>query len=200
MASASADATRTLTYKISKSNSNYTWRLKDIRSGTTYVTKAGWLQSSTTSFAKEFTFNAGDSTDQYSHSFSNLGTIAKTRDEAEIQTFLSPSGYKYTSGTERIRSYRLWQIINSDAANIMIEPEFKVKVLSGDENAVTAVTGGNAKGNWLDVTPNGTTIVAVNYKALDVYTTADEHGTHGGLYPGHQSRAHQRVRAYQRQG
>ena len=27
------------------------------------------------------------------HSFSNLGTIAKTRDEAEIQTFLSPSGY-----------------------------------------------------------------------------------------------------------
>lgn len=182
-ASASADATRTLTYKISKSNSNYTWRLKDIRSGTTYVTKAGWLQSSTTSFAKEFTFNAGDSTDQYSHSFSNLGTIAKTRDEAEIQTFLSPSGYKYTSGTERIRSYRLWQIINSDAANIMIEPEFKVKVLSGDENAVTAVTGGNAKGNWLDVTPNGTTIVAVNYKALDVYTTADEHGTHGGLYP-----------------
>lgn len=182
-ASASADATRTLTYKISKSNSNYTWRLKDIRSGTTYVTKAGWLQSSTTSFAKEFTFNAGDSTDQYSHSFSNLGTIAKTRDEAEIQTFLSPSGYKYTSGTERIRSYRLWQIINSDAANIMIEPEFKVKVLSGDENAVTAVTGGNAKGNWLDVTPNGTTIVAVNYKALDVYTTADEHGSHGGLYP-----------------
>ena len=182
-ANASADATRTLIYKISKSNSNYTWRLKDIRSGTTYVTKAGWLQSSTTSFAKEFTFNVGDSTDQYSHSFSNLGTIAKTRDEAEIQTFLSPSGYKYTSGTERIRSYRLWQIINSDAANIMIEPEFKVKVLSGDENAVTAVTGGNAKGNWLYVTPNGTTIVAVNYKALDVYTTADEHGTHGGLYP-----------------
>ena len=126
-ASASADATRTLTYKISKSNSNYTWRLKDIRSGTTYVTKAGWLQSSTTSFAKEFTFNAGDSTDQYSHSFSNLGTIAKTRDEAEIQTFLSPSGYKYTSGTERIRSYRLWQIINSDAANIMIDPSSRSK-------------------------------------------------------------------------
>lgn len=182
-ANASADATRTLTYKISKSNSNYTWRLKDIRSGTTYVTKAGWLQSSTTSFAKEFTFNAGDSTDQYSHSFSNLGTMAKTRDEAEIQTFLSPSGYKYTSGTERIRSYRLWQIINSDAANIMIEPEFKVKVLSGDKNAVTAVTGGNAENNWLDVKPNGTTILAVNYKALDVYAANDTYGTHGGLYP-----------------
>lgn len=181
-ANASADATRTLTYKISKSNSNYTWRLKDIRSGTTYVTKAGWLQSSTTSFAKEFTFNAGDSTDQYSHSFSNLGTIAKTRDEAEIQTFLSPSGYKYTSGTERIRSYRLWQIINSDAANIMIEPEFEVHTLAGSPTLQKS-NGGNAENNWLDVKPNGTTILAVNYKALDVYAADDTHGTHGGFYP-----------------
>ena len=181
-ASASADATRTLTYKISKSNSNYTWRLKDIRSGTTYVTKAGWLQSSTTSFAKEFTFNAGDSTDQYSHSFSNLGTMAKTRDEAEIQTFLSPSGYKYTSGTERIRSYRLWQIINSDAANIMIEPEFEVHTLAGSPT-LRKSNGGNAENNWLDVEPNGTTILAVNYKALDVYAADDTHGTHGGFYP-----------------
>ena len=181
-ANASVDATRTLTYKISKSNSNYTWRLKDIRSGTTYVTKAGWLQSSTTSFAKEFTFNAGDSTDQYSHSFSNLGTIAKTRDEAEIQTFLSPSGYKYTSGTERIRSYRLWQIINSDAANIMIEPEFEVHTLAGSPTLQKS-NGGNAENNWLDVKPNGTTILAVNYKALDVYAANDTYGTHGGFYP-----------------
>lgn len=181
-ANASADATRTLIYKISKSNSNYTWRLKDIRSGTTYVTKAGWLQSSTTSFAKEFTFNAGDSTDQHSHSFSNLGTIAKTRDEAEIQTFLSPSGYKYTSGTERIRSYRLWQIINSDAANIMIEPEFEVHLLAGSPTMQKS-SGGNAENNWLDVEPNGTTILAVNYKALDVYAANDTHGTHGGFYP-----------------
>lgn len=181
-ANASADATRTLIYKISKSNSNYTWRLKDIRSGTTYVTKAGWLQSSTTSFAKEFTFNAGDSTDQYSHSFSNLGTMAKTRDEAEIQTFLSPSGYKYTSGTERIRSYRLWQIINSDAANIMIEPEFEVQPLAGSPTLQKS-SGGNAENNWLDVKPNGTTILAVKYKALDVYAADDTHGTHGGLYP-----------------
>lgn len=181
-ANASVDATRTLTYKISKSNSNYTWRLKDIRSGTTYVTKAGWLQSSTTSFAKEFTFNAGDSTDQYSHSFSNLGTMAKTRDEAEIQTFLSPSGYKYTSGTERIRSYRLWQIINSDAANIMIEPEFEVHTLAGSPTLQKS-NGGNAENNWLDVKPNGTTILAVNYKALDVYAANDTYGTHGGFYP-----------------
>ena len=182
-----AAGTKTLKYKISKSNSNYTWRLEDNRNiagVTNYVTKAGWLKSNSANFSKTFTFNSGDSTEQYYHGFGNLGTITKTRDEAEIQAYLDPTGYKYTEkDSERIRAYRLWQIIDSDAMNIMIEPEFKFKVLSGDENAVTAVTGGNAKGNWLDVTPNGTTIVAVNYKALDVYTTADEHGTHGGLYP-----------------
>ena len=182
-----AAGTKTLKYKISKSNSNYTWRLEDNRNiagVTNYVTKAGWLKSNSANFSKTFTFNSGDSTEQYCHDFGGLGSITKTRDEAEIQAYLDPTGYKYTDKTsERIRAYRLWQIIDSDAMNIMIEPEFKFKVLSGDENAVTAVTGGNAKGNWLDVTPNGTTIVAVNYKALDVYTTADEHGTHGGLYP-----------------
>lgn len=182
-----AAGTKTLKYKISKSNSNYTWRLEDNRNiagVTNYVTKAGWLKSNSANFSKTFTFNSGDSTEQYCHDFGGLGSITKTRDEAEIQAYLDPTGYKYTEkDSERVRAYRLWQIIDSDAMNIMIEPEFKFKVLSGDENAVTAVTGGNAKGNWLDVTPNGTTIVAVNYKALDVYTTADEHGTHGGLYP-----------------
>lgn len=176
--------TRQLTYKISKSNSNYTWRLEDNRSGVTnYVTKAGWLKSNSADFSKTFTFTSEDSTDQYSHNFGKLGTVTATRDEAEIQAYLDPTGYKYTDKvSERIRAYRLWQIIDSDAMNIMIEPEFKAQVLS-ETGSVKAASGGNAKGNWLDVTPNGTTIVAVNYKALDVYTTADEHGTHGGLYP-----------------
>lgn len=179
-----AAGTKTLTYKISKSNSNYTWRLEDNRSGVTnYVTKAGWLKSNSANFSKTFTFNSGDCTDQYYHGFGNLGTITKTRDEAEIQAYLDPTGYKYTEkDSERVRAYRLWQIIDSDAMNIMIEPEFKAQVLS-EKGSVEAASGGNAKGNWLDVKPDGTTIVAVKYKALDVYTTADEHGTHGGLYP-----------------
>ena len=45
------------------------------------------------------------------------------------------------------------------------------------------VLGGNAEGNWVDITPDGTAVIAVNYEALDVYTSSDEHGTHGGLYP-----------------
>lgn len=96
---------------------------------------------------------------------------------------MDPTGYKYTEkDSERIRSYRLWQIINSDAANIMIEPEFEVHLLAGSPT-LRKSNGGNAENNWLDVEPNGTTILAVNYKALDVYAADDTHGTHGGFYP-----------------
>ena len=101
----------------------------------------------------------------------------------KIQAYLDPTGYKYTEkDSERIRSYRLWQIINSDAANIMIEPEFEVHTLAGSPT-LRKSNGGNAENNWLDVEPNGTTILAVNYKALDVYAADDTHGTHGGFYP-----------------
>lgn len=73
--------------------------------------------------------------------------------------------------------------------NIMIEPEFHFNVIDGTATITTATDskgkalGGNAKGNWVDVTPTGTAFVAVNYEALDVYTSADAHGTHGGFYP-----------------
>lgn len=186
----SGTGTRTLTYKVSKNNSNYTWRMEDNRSGVTdYVTKAGWLKNSSTDFTKTFTFESGDATNQYSHSFDNLGSITKTRDEAEIQAYVTPSGYKYTTEKQRVRAYRLWQIIDSDAMNIMIEPEFHYSVIDGEADIQVAkdskgnMLGGNAEGNWVDIMPNGTAIVAVNYEALDVYTSSDEHGTHGGLYP-----------------
>ena len=186
----SGTGTRTLTYKVSKNNSNYTWRMEDNRKDVTnYVTKAGWLKNSSTDFAKTFTFESGDATNQYSHSFDGLGSITKTRDEAEIQAYVSPSGYKYTTEKQRVRAYRLWQIIDSDAMNIMIEPEFHYSVIDGKADIQVAkdskgnVLGGNAEGNWVDITPNGTAVIAVNYEALDVYTSSDEHGTHGGLYP-----------------
>lgn len=186
----SGTGTRILKYKIGKNNYGYTWRLEDNRVGVTnYVTKAGWLKSSSVDFARTFTFHEGDYTNKYSHSFADLGTTTRTRDEAEIQAFLSPSGYKYTTEGERIRAYRLWQIIDSDASNIMIEPKFHFQRIDGAAGVETPkdregeVLGGNAVDNWIDITPQGTAIYAVNYEALDVYTDANVHGTHGGFYP-----------------
>ena len=173
------DGTKTLSYKVSKGNGNYTWRLEDL-SGT-YVTKAGWLKNITANSEETITFS--NYTDQKSHSFDNLGTQVDTRDEADIQVFLDHDGFKGVNGTYRVRAYRMWELINSDTANIIIEPNFNVQVLDGNPNDISLVDGGNASNNWLDVTPTTTDIIAVNYNAIDVYSTSNDYGSHGGFFP-----------------
>lgn len=174
-----SDGTKTITYKVSKGNGNYTWRLTD-PSGT-YVTKAGWLKCSADT---EKTFTFSEFTNKASHDFSQLGTQVITRDEADIQVFLSDTGFKGgVSEKNRIRAYRMWQIIDTDSANIMVEPDFNIQVLQGNESDITPVSGGNVTNNWIDVIPTTTDIVAVNYDALEVYNTSDAYGSHGGFYP-----------------
>ena len=36
------------------------------------------------------------------------------------------------SDTYRIRAYRMWELINNDAGNIMVEPSFNIQVLQGN--------------------------------------------------------------------
>ena len=176
------DGTKTATYFISERNGNYTWRL----SGEDHVTSAGWLNNATKDAA--MTFTASTATDRLSHDFSKLGTQTSKRDEADLQVNLDPSGYEAISGTTRVRAYRHWQLINSDAGNIMVEPDFHWNVASGDATLET-VNGGNTTANWADVTPGKQdSILTVYYDSVDVssgnpfngkFTT----GTHGGLYP-----------------
>lgn len=169
--------TKTATYFISKSNGNYTWRLSD----DTHVTQAGWLASQSESGKLTVSFAESAATDRVSHDFSNLGTQTINRDEADLQVNLDPSGYEAITGTTRIRAYRHWQLINSDAGNIMVEPDFHWNTLIGDA-AISPVNGGNATANWADVTP-GTqdSIIAVYYDSVDV--NPGNHGSHGGLFP-----------------
>lgn len=174
----SADGkTKTAQYFISKSNGNYTWRLSD----DTHVTQAGWLASQSESGKLTVSFAESAATDRVSHDFSNLGTQTINRDEADLQVNLDPSGYKSFTGTTRVRAYRHWQLINSDAGNIMVEPDFHWNTLIGDA-AISPVNGGNATANWADVTP-GTqdSIIAVYYDSVDV--NPSNHGSHGGLFP-----------------
>lgn len=175
---ASADGkTKTAQYFISKSNSNYTWRLSD----DTHVTQAGWLASQSESGKLTVSFAESAATDRVSHDFSNLGTQTINRDEADLQVNLDPSGYKSFTGATRVRAYRHWQLINSDAGNIMVEPDFHWNTLTGDA-AISPVNGGNATANWADVTP-GTqdSIITVYYDSVDV--NPSNHGSHGGLFP-----------------
>ncbi len=182
------DGTKTATYEISKGNGNYTWRLTD--STGTYVTKTGWLSSQSANASMHFEFAESDRTDKVSHDRSGLGTQVVNRDEADLQINLDPSGYKAITETTRVRAYRHWQLINSDAGNIMVEPDFHWNLLSGDASFET-VNGGNTSANWADVTP-GTqdSILAVYYDSVDVTTASLSSGemkfatgSHGGFFP-----------------
>lgn len=175
--------TKSADYFISKSSSNYTWRL----SQPGHVTRAGWVSGLTAD--QKLNLTASTATDRLSHDFSQLGTATATRDEADLQVNLDPSGFEVLDGTTRVRAYRHWQIINSDAGNIMVEPDFHWSVMGDGDARIQTVNGGNTTANWADVTP-GTkdSIITVYYDSVDVTTANPNDGTqnvgsHGGLYP-----------------
>ena len=154
------------------------------------MTKSGWIANQNASTSLDFTFAAGDATGKTSHDRSGLGTQVIKRDEADLQINLDPKGYEAISGTTRVRAYRHWQIINSDAGNIMVEPDYHWSVLAGDANFET-VNGGNTTANWADVTP-GTqdSVLAVYYDSVNVSTASVKDGattfassSHGGVFP-----------------
>ena len=184
------DGTKSATYEIKRQTSNsmagtdlYTWRLSDA----THVTRAGFYQQSDIKKeAYSFTLSFDDglnpnNTQRISHDRSGLGTGAAPRDEADIQVGLDPTGYKVLDGTSRLRAYRFWELISSDTANIIIEPDFHWDVLSGD-GTFTTVNGGNAGNNWADVTP-GTedSVIATWYDSIDV--NPQDHARTCGLFP-----------------
>lgn len=172
------NGTKKATYQISKSNGNYTWRLSD----DAHVTEAGWLASQSKDAEMSFSFAENAPTDRHSHDFSKLGSVTSTRDEADLQINLDPTGYAAFDGTKRVRAYRHWQLINSDAANIMVEPDFHWTVLEGGDATVKTVNGGNTTANWADVTAGAKdSIITVYYDSIDV--NPGNYGSHGGFYP-----------------
>ena len=172
------NGTKKATYQISKSNGNYTWRLSD----DTHVTEAGWLASQSKDAEMSFSFAENAPTDRLSHDFTKLGTQTMLRDEADLQINLDPTGYAAFDGTKRVRAYRHWQLINNDAGNIMVEPDFHWTVLKDGDATVKTVNGGNTTANWADVTAGAKdSIITVYYDSIDV--NPGNYGSHGGFYP-----------------
>ncbi len=171
------NGTKTAQYFISKGNGNYTWRLSD----DTHVTQAGWLANQNANAELTFAFANDAATNRVSHDFSKLGSQTTNRDEADLQVNLDPTGFEAITGTTRVRAYRHWQLINSDAGNIMVEPDFHWNTLSGDA-AIATVNGGNTTANWADITPGAQdSVITVYYDSVDV--NPGNHGSHGGLFP-----------------
>ena len=174
----SESGTKTAQFHISKSNGNYTWRLSDDK----HVTEAGWLASQSANAEMSFSFAENAPTDRLSHDFTKLGTQTMLRDEADLQINLDPTGYAAFDGTKRVRAYRHWQLINNDAGNIMVEPDFHWNVLADGDATVKTVNGGNTTANWADVTAGAKdSIITVYYDSIDV--NPGNYGSHGGLFP-----------------
>ena len=173
------DGTKTAHYSVGSSDS-YTWRMR----GDDHVTQGGWLGSVSSDQAMTLTFAADTAEDRHSHDFSKLGTITTDRDEADLQVNLDPSGFKALTETTRVRAYRHWQLINSDTANIMVEPDYHWDILDslGGDAVIKEVNGGNGSSNWADIAPGAQdSFIYVQYDAMDM--NHGNYGSHGGLYP-----------------
>lgn len=97
--------------------------------------------------------------------------------------------------TYRLRAYRgAWEIINSDTANIMIEPDFHYNVISGGEHITMTPAAnrctGNAKNNWMDIkgVSEGVAIIEVSYDAIIIGGSGTSYtGQYGATDPARKS-------------
>ena len=174
--------TKTAVFYLSRNNSNYSWRLT--QEGKT--TKAGWLSRYTEDTALTVDFNTESVP---------LSSRLADRDEADLYVNGSPTGFVGVtdSKVQRVRAFRLWEIIDSDTSNIEIQPDFHWTQIdfaglnsptcpANGGATVAEVSGGNGHNNWADFTPGKTdTLFTVTYDAIDVDNT--NNATYGGTYP-----------------
>lgn len=90
--------------------------------------------------------------------------------------------------TFRLRGMRIWEIINTDTFNVMIEPEF-IYTLYGDDivtlSNVTDKVSGTGRNNWVDLkaTAAGVAFLEVSYEAVHIVDGyGDGEGVGSGSY------------------
>ena len=159
------------------------------------VTKAGYLGGSTASLTITFADNENPK------STVNKMNSAEMKKRIESSVLVNVNAQNELSlgvgKTFRLRSYRgAWQIINSDTANIMIEPDFNYKIISGGEhirmtpatNRCTGNAGTGEHSNWMDIegVSEGIAIIEVSYDAIEIGSAPSVSkytGTYGATDP-----------------
>ncbi|MBQ7873895.1 MAG: hypothetical protein IJ306_01850 [Oscillospiraceae bacterium] len=135
------------------------------------ITRAGFTSVSNKDLVFTFKDNEDPKTTQ---------TTALRIENSSLLNVNTQNNLKMSVGeTFRLRSFRAgWQIINTDTANIMIEPDFHYNIISGAEHIrmtpVADKTTGNAgtgeNTNWMDIEAlsEGTVILEVSYDAIQI--------------------------------
>ena len=157
------------------------------------VTKAGYLD---TSKNKDITVTFGEN--ENPESTVNNVDSAMLAKRMESSTLVNVNGQNNLSlgigETFRLRAYRgAWQIVNSDTANIMIEPDFNYAVLSGGShikmtpaaNRCTGNAGVGEQTNWMDIegVSEGVAIIEVSYDAIEIGGNTQYTGIYGATDP-----------------
>lgn len=174
----------TYTYKLPKNGSGYMYRVTK----TDKITRAGYLSlgsagTKTVSFgagSPSLTLAQASASGQGYDTSTTLGS--RIEDSVLLNAHAGPAGsysalyHNYINlpagESYKIRGYRAaWQIINSDTANIMIEPDFHFEVVEGTASDLT-LTQDPVHNSWCTVTPNssasGVYVIKVTYDAIDV--------------------------------
>lgn len=160
------DGTKTYYFHVSSRSDSYSYRV----SSEGKITKAGYISGK----EKKISWSNEDYAPNAKIEYDKTSTLGSRGDDSLL---LNVNGQQrlILSKDEsfKLRAYRIWQIINNDSANKMIEPDFTFNIFSGsDVISVTPVTSGNgnAKNNWLNITAigEGTAILEIGYDAIDI--------------------------------
>ena len=188
--SSSENEDGTVTYVLRAPAGNITYRV----SMEGKITKAGYLQNQKNYKDVTVTFGANEDPSTTKNEVSSA-VLAR---RIEGSTMVNVNGQNNLSlgvgETFRLRAYRgAWQIINSDTANIMIEPDFHYTVISGAEhikmtpatNRCTGNAGVGEQTNWMDIegVSEGLVILEVRYDAIEIGGNTNYTGIYGATDP-----------------
>ena len=179
------DGTTSHVFRLPGGNDSLTYRV----SMDGNITKAGYLPSLSGNGGLTVNWTGTDASPATGENNVQSAELGTYLEESLLLNVNSRNCLKLDPGeTFRLRAYRIWQIINTVTANIMIEPDFHYKVISGKEAvSINAVTegNGNASGNWLDITAvnEGVALVEVTYDAIDISGSKFANGVYAASDP-----------------
>ena len=179
----------TVTHTLRAPGGNLTYRV----SMEGKITRAGYFDSNTN---QNVTVTFAENENPKSTKNNVTSTVLAARIEAS--TMVNVNGQNNLSlgvgETFRLRAYRgAWQIINNDAGNIMIEPDFRYTVISGGEhikmtpatNRCTGNAGVGEQTNWMDIegVSEGLVVLEVKYDTIEIGGSTSYSGTYGATDP-----------------
>ena len=136
-----------------------------------YIDKAGYLTMVTDTTV---TWAGETRTSSYRGTYDRSTRFGKRGDDSVLVNVNSSGHLVLNQGsTYRLRALRIWEIIDHDSGNVIIEPEFTYTNFGADVITLSNVTNripGASGNNWVDMkaTGSGVAFLEVGYEALHI--------------------------------